>query len=477
MADRDVKPTDDGWQVLKKGAQRASAKAPTQVEAVARATEIVAKDGGGKVVVYGTDGKVRESQTVKSGERGARQERRQGHRRGRERHREGRRRQGRGHRRHGRRRRQGHRREDRRPRRDVRQEGRGAGRGRCVEGVAEEAKAARNGNKAPKAAVKDAAAVAQTTGAQVAETTGRAGERITKDTARAGKRAGQTVGAAADEAGAKAVSQADRADKVSSSIDGELNTVGDDVAGKHHQRRRGPQARAVDATVKEVSRQVEQTAPSYNPVRIAGQVAGFAVRTTFSVTGADGLDQRARPRRGGPEGHRPPLKRALVERQQRARLLASEPGPFCVFTPTSSAPVACPVRRGRRTCSQRDGDRLSRLAGATHLAAVLLGGATPDAGLLAGVEAQRRQAERIGQVPQMYFAAVACSAPGPSVPTGKKSSGSWSRHAASSQSMGPAVLSSLVCPGGRPLPDARCVRVVLPSAARARSRAPASVTP
>ena len=68
MADRDVKPTDDGWQVLKKGAQRASAKAPTQVEAVARATEIVAKDGGGKVVVYGTDGKVREPQTVKSGE-------------------------------------------------------------------------------------------------------------------------------------------------------------------------------------------------------------------------------------------------------------------------------------------------------------------------------------------------------------------------------------------------------------------------
>ena len=31
---------------------------------------------------------------------------------------------------------------------------------------------------------------------------------------------------------------------------------------------------------------MEQAAPSYNPVRIAGQVAGFAVRTTFSLTGA-----------------------------------------------------------------------------------------------------------------------------------------------------------------------------------------------
>ena len=64
MADRYVVPTEDGWQVQKKGAQRASAKAATQAEAVERATEIVTKDGGGKVVVHGTDGKVRETHTV-----------------------------------------------------------------------------------------------------------------------------------------------------------------------------------------------------------------------------------------------------------------------------------------------------------------------------------------------------------------------------------------------------------------------------
>src|SRR3954470_4520679 len=68
MADRYVVPTEDGWQVQKKGAQRASAKAATQAEAVERATEIVTNDGGGKVVVYGTDGKVRETHTVAAGD-------------------------------------------------------------------------------------------------------------------------------------------------------------------------------------------------------------------------------------------------------------------------------------------------------------------------------------------------------------------------------------------------------------------------
>ena len=50
MADRYVVPTEDGWQVQKKGAQRASAKAGTQAEAVERATEIVSNDGGGQPI-------------------------------------------------------------------------------------------------------------------------------------------------------------------------------------------------------------------------------------------------------------------------------------------------------------------------------------------------------------------------------------------------------------------------------------------
>ncbi len=286
MADRDVKPTDDGWQVLKKGAQRASAKAPTQVEAVARATEIVSNDGGGKVVVYGTDGKVRESQTVQAGADTATEA----------------------------------------PKNAAKATAAGArATGKAAadkagktaqavssdakatgekvadraetsakkataqakagaEGIADEAKAATNG-KSVKAAAEDAATIAQTSGGQVAETTSRAGERIAKDTARAGKRAGQTVGAAAEEAGDKAVEGGDRAARVSQGVDRELNTVGDDLAGNITSVTEA-QARKVDAAVEEATRQANAAAPSYNPVRIAGQVAGFAVPTAFSVTGA-----------------------------------------------------------------------------------------------------------------------------------------------------------------------------------------------
>ena len=45
-------------------------------------------------------------------------------------------------------------------------------------------------------------------------------------------------------------------------------------------------AQKVDAKVDATTRQVRNAAPSYNPVRIAGQVAQVAVRTAFSVTGA-----------------------------------------------------------------------------------------------------------------------------------------------------------------------------------------------
>ncbi len=64
MSDRHVVPAESGWQVEKVNAKRPSAKAPTQAEAVQRAMEIVANDGGGRVVVYRADGTVRETRTV-----------------------------------------------------------------------------------------------------------------------------------------------------------------------------------------------------------------------------------------------------------------------------------------------------------------------------------------------------------------------------------------------------------------------------
>ncbi|MFZ4298342.1 DUF2188 domain-containing protein [Streptomyces cinereoruber] len=71
MADRpntrDVSKRDDGWAVTKPGAERASAVLPTQAEAVARAKEILANDGGGELRVRGKNGQVREQNTVPPG--------------------------------------------------------------------------------------------------------------------------------------------------------------------------------------------------------------------------------------------------------------------------------------------------------------------------------------------------------------------------------------------------------------------------
>jgi hypothetical protein len=64
MTERHVKPADDGWHVEKEHAKRPSAKTATQAEAITRASQIVANDGGGQVVIHGSDGKESETRTV-----------------------------------------------------------------------------------------------------------------------------------------------------------------------------------------------------------------------------------------------------------------------------------------------------------------------------------------------------------------------------------------------------------------------------
>jgi hypothetical protein len=64
MTDRHVTPADDGWQVTKEHAKRPSAKTTTQAEAITRATQIVTNDGGGQVIIHGTDGQERETRTI-----------------------------------------------------------------------------------------------------------------------------------------------------------------------------------------------------------------------------------------------------------------------------------------------------------------------------------------------------------------------------------------------------------------------------
>ncbi len=56
-----------GWDVKKPNAGRASSHHDTQAEAEAQAKDMVARAGGGEVVIHGTDGRIRDSDTVPPG--------------------------------------------------------------------------------------------------------------------------------------------------------------------------------------------------------------------------------------------------------------------------------------------------------------------------------------------------------------------------------------------------------------------------
>lgn len=60
-------PADKPWQVAAPGADRASSLHRTQGAAIDRARQILARDGGGELTIRGTDGRIRDSDTVAPG--------------------------------------------------------------------------------------------------------------------------------------------------------------------------------------------------------------------------------------------------------------------------------------------------------------------------------------------------------------------------------------------------------------------------
>ncbi len=62
---RHVVPREDDWAVVKPGASRASATAPTQAQA--RARTILENDGGGEMLTHGVDNKIRAKDTIPPG--------------------------------------------------------------------------------------------------------------------------------------------------------------------------------------------------------------------------------------------------------------------------------------------------------------------------------------------------------------------------------------------------------------------------
>ncbi|SDI90537.1 hypothetical protein SAMN05444157_0729 [Frankineae bacterium MT45] len=64
---RIVQKTEDGWEVRAPHADRASAKAPTQADAIDRAREILQNIGGGELEVRALNGTIRKQDTVAPG--------------------------------------------------------------------------------------------------------------------------------------------------------------------------------------------------------------------------------------------------------------------------------------------------------------------------------------------------------------------------------------------------------------------------
>lgn len=65
--ERHVVPRDDGWAVVKPNSEKASALTDTQQQAIDRARDILKNDGGGELVIHGTDGSIRDSDTISPG--------------------------------------------------------------------------------------------------------------------------------------------------------------------------------------------------------------------------------------------------------------------------------------------------------------------------------------------------------------------------------------------------------------------------
>jgi len=59
--------SDGQWEVVKPGADRASAVTDTQATAIDRARDILGNDGGGELTIKGQNGRIRDSDTVPPG--------------------------------------------------------------------------------------------------------------------------------------------------------------------------------------------------------------------------------------------------------------------------------------------------------------------------------------------------------------------------------------------------------------------------
>ena len=291
MSDRHVRPADDGWTVTKAGATRSSAHTPTQAEAIARAVEIVANDGGGSVVVHGIDGDERTRREVpahaddvarisgefateaaaegaavtakaigdEAGKTADKVEDEVGTTA----------KKVRGHAETG-----------------ARSVGATASAG--AEGVAAQAEAAFEGDKSAKAAAKDAATITRTTGKQAGDKIDGYAREVAGETKASAKRTAAVVEQEAGEAADALESATARAARQGDAIDEELTGVADRAG------------RTIHAYTEAVATPIDRLAAALNPVRITGRivnvvtVGGLRLVGTATNRGTDRAHQGAR---------------------------------------------------------------------------------------------------------------------------------------------------------------------------------------
>ena len=287
MSDRHVVPVEDGWHVEKDHAQRASAKAPTQVEAITRAVEIVANDGGGQVIIHATSGEIRETRTVEAGtdtsveagkavasanaegvEATAKTAARETSRAV----------TGIGD--------------------DVADTGkRIAGESTsaagkvgdtakdAAAGVTTQARKVKEGNKSATGAVADAASIVEDAGRDIAGQTKSTARQVSGEARAAGTRSVDTLTDTAEHAGEVLERGADRAATIAAELDEELDTAADRAARRVHSITERA-AQPLDTTTEHLLSSIEQLTHTLNPLRITGRAIELGLTATLRTTAA-----------------------------------------------------------------------------------------------------------------------------------------------------------------------------------------------
>lgn len=287
MSDRHVVPAEDGWHVEKDNARRPSAKTATQAEAVKRAVEIVANDGGGEVIIHGANGDVRDSRPVPAGaddtltetvkataaadtaglkddatvvsesvSSAATQVRDDAVATGNR----------------------------------IAGETKAGARGatdtaaEAVTDIAEQARTAATEEKSVPETAEKAAAIARAAGGDVADQMGNTARQVVGEARGTGRRA-LHVAQGATENGADALRQkTERFATVTEAVHEELDTAADRVARRVHSVTERV-ARPLDDSTEALLSQIEKAGRALNPVRITGRAVEFGVSITLRTAG------------------------------------------------------------------------------------------------------------------------------------------------------------------------------------------------